>query len=52
MILRWVNQKSIYRGKLRKGGRGLGQFADLKGIGWGDLAKNGVVDTPVYIMNH
>ena len=35
MILRWVNQKPIYRGKLSKGGRGLGQFADLKGIGGG-----------------
>ena len=37
MILRWVNQKTIYRDKLPEGwgGGGLGQFADLRGIGRG-----------------
>ena len=45
MILRWVNQKTIYRGKLPEGwggGRGLGQFADLRGIGGGLGKKWGV----------
>ena len=46
MILRWVNQKTIYRGKLSEGWggreRGLGQFTDLRGIGRGLGKKWGV----------
>ena len=41
-FLRWVHEKPIYIGELPKKG-GLGQFAGLRGWGWGLDKKEGVV---------